>query len=886
MVILVLAEQQVRQVIEKIIQGNIEGIYEDDPIRPATIPTAYDIQDAVDKVMKNIGSPTFNAIHQVTDISALTSASKFNHNLYSLIDDFTVINNTLISQIYALTKQFNATEIEMFKVGMRLRELYAKVQRVLLTNRNAYGFLHSAGKNAILSSDIYSSAGIDISNGSVKLGGNFSKKLDLTFVRSMNVSTVIGSDSSPGVKVTPVNNNTIPADAFDDIADSYWMVVFRTEGYAGEASIRFEFPLSSIGDPVAIDQLTVETIPGPSKMKVSMAYTNKYTGDTPVQLQTGGATITLGGENSNIADFMIPALSIAGGTSNPTISTIQLTLTKDVADSVTGNTSEYRFIVKKIAAITSRREVYGNIITNPIEFTSSESSFSANQISLSVKDKIFDGCNMDYYIAVDPWIAGHLTKNSGEVSWFNGISPDSVDGFDPDPTYTGTLGVRASELRRLEVAGYIGWTPYWVPVTPIESQSTGASASGTLSSRIVNLGAYEVNENVSDFTADSTPNVYNNIPFYDIYQFTAQPKSVTLRQGRKCWIQRQNTRDKRVTVEVEATFRAVVTAGQGTDYYITIGSGVNDEVGYVRSNGSIVEGSVSNIMWAYSNMDNQDAALLTVDNITKNTISDVNISYIDGVAVITKNPAAVWDFPDKIVKFKYTYIDNTQDYTILETNVYVPSNASPYITINTATGMDKIIISSPDVSFIKSTEYNYGQQVKAGGRLRLNNGWNLIQIYVTSKTPWNPITNVSLPSELEWYAYYAPLELVGAATLYNNTHKEDHSKCAVRYNNTDGKYYLIVNNPVFPEGTVTQTTFNNDGVVYWKYDGTIIDGAEDIFNSAVTVDDFYDLTYKVIGDYYTHVMLRVDLTGSNNTSPILYSYDIRGGDNLNIQVVV
>jgi hypothetical protein len=182
-----LAEQQLRLVVERIIESSIIGSYNDDPLRPATIPSAYEIQKAVDKVMKSVGAPTFSAVKQITEQGSNTSASKFNDNLYALIDDLTVVNNTIITQIYSLTKQFNGTEVEMYKVGNRLRELYAKVQRVLLTNRNTSGFLHSAGRSIILPSNIYLGSGIDVSNGSVKLSSNFSEKLDLTFIRNVKV---------------------------------------------------------------------------------------------------------------------------------------------------------------------------------------------------------------------------------------------------------------------------------------------------------------------------------------------------------------------------------------------------------------------------------------------------------------------------------------------------------------------------------------------------------------------------------------------------------------------------------------------------------------------------------------------------------------------------
>jgi hypothetical protein len=767
-----------------------------------------------------------------------------------------------------MSKQFNATEVEMYKIGTRLRGLHSEVQRVLLTNRNAAGYLHSSGSSKIVLSDMSSVEGVDISNGSAKLSGRGHRLLDLSKIKGVRVDpyTTTNVDIVPG-------SSSDSSIMFDDIEDDYYMTTFTIDGYTERAGIRIMIPL---GREVPVDRVIVDTIPG-TETEVSLKYLNgNITADF-----ASVKPILVGGTYSSTADFLIPSASPLGN--SYTVSTLLLTMSK-LPDTTAANgsvtTSTYRFLIRKISVESYISDSIGNFITNPIELASSAADFSANQVSLSTNDIVPEGCGIDYYIAVDPWVAGYLTKSAARVPWVSTLTTSDVDSFSTDTNYSGTEGVRASELNRL---GVVPWSPYWVPIAPIERPNTTISASGDAHGTVINLGAYTMQEDAADFISDTTPSGVNGIYFYDIYRFDRKPVGVTLRQGRHCWVQRMSGMTRYRTVEVSATFRSVSTAGFGTDYYIDIGPTYNDAEGYVRSHGYVVDGSVTNIMWTGGNPDDPSQALLTYENIDSNMLSDIHISYSNGVASLTKNPATVWSFPNYSVKFKYTYIDESDRDNVVESSIYVPPTASPYIVINEADGVNKVLVDVPDNDYIKTGEY---LQMRDGVRLPLSEGWNTVKVYLASSTAWNPTTNISMPAGLDWYSYYAPLELVGAGTLYYNTHRDDHTKCSLRHDNEIDKYYLIVNDPVTPSGTITNDTFSNDGMVYWKEDGGIIDSRDDIFYTAYDVDNFYDLDYKEIGDYYTHVMLKGVLTGTGNSTPVIYSYEVRGGDSLDITVEV
>lgn len=982
-----LADEQLRIVIERIIGESILGIYTDDPLRPATIPNAYAIEKAVRERLMEVGLPTFKDIHQIEadkgsgELIDISSASKFNANLYTLIDDITTITNNILGQIYLSSRQFYASELEMNKLGLRLRAAYREVMRVLLTHRNTSGFLHATGDklDSMTNIDEVRTYGIEISNGSAKLKSLSSKVIDISTV-SISFNAFIGSSYTINNIVTDINNyNTTIKDMLDNSMDTYWMITFTPPPDTGPplpAGIRLVIPLSNTGKEVAVNRVELKThsesgddVP----TKCTLRYMNSSTSNfTDFRSNNGASTVNanilVGGSKGNSAGFIITPTSYIGGISNRGISSLELTLTKDGPDKIDGKNCIYTFIIKDLKILSQGCVTNGELVTRPMKFTGSASDYSVNQVSLWTEQFASDDSRIDYYVGVDPWERGYLELGGTEVvisdpDELDKLSVGDADTWYPDQTRTGKSGVRASVIRKLGLAPYTDWNPYWVPIMPVGESAVGMSPSGMVAGQIVNLGAYQVNENVSNFTAtqDTTSrfatlsedwatgvvikvsgdytswsnghtiqyiidgivhtttidnssfntatgitsinclagsnsghtlpayrevenvSLPNNtaLTYYRVYQFPSEPKGVTLRQGRHSWLQKTNDTNRYKKFEVDTSFREVAAVGRSPKYYIDIGPDYTSTTGYIDSPGRVAAGSIDKVMWVGGNIDNPDEALNQFDDIANNIIGDVYIEYGDGTATIHKDTAAVYSTPGNQVKVRFTYIEPVT-YSTLETYVYVPRGSYPYLVINNVEGVQKAIISTPDNEVLAPTEYSGSSLREDGVRLLLQVGWNKVIIYLSAGAVWDPTTSVTMPVGMDWYAHFAPLEQVGINTLYYGTHRDDHTKCAVRP--LSGVYYLVVNDPLASPGTIVGNVYQNDGNVYWSDTG-LKDESSDIFGSSSAVNSFYDLTYTVIGDYYTHIMVKATFNSYvDGVTPVLYTYEVRGGDDLNIVV--
>ena len=889
-----LTDHQLKIVVERIIEEYIKGGFNDDPLRPATIPSAYDISRAASQVIQDVGRPTLlgirEAVRQVSidpgngEVVDYTSASKFNKVLYALIDDITTLTNSIVSQVYTITRQFSASEFEMHKMGIRLRKLHGEVQRILLTHRNGRGFLHAIGDTFDSSSNVSLLEAVEITDGAARLKSNNLSTINLRSVGGLTYQAFVGRDYISNNVVTQVHTlGTTVYDMIDESSDTHWAISFKpgTEfpGNTSGAGVRILVPLTTDGSQIRVDTIYLNVYTDYGKeVEVRANYSNRFSnGFAPIGNRS---SIKLGGSKSNLGALVVDPTTILGG-SDPGMSMIELILHKPEPDAG----QEYIFGIKSLQIVSEDHAETGTLITNSMNFSTSESSYSANQLSLFTDQYTPSSTRIDYYVAPDPWNKGYLTLGGNPVDTTkkgtDTLKKSDVDGFTEDNSYTGTTGVRSSELSRLGIQGWESWEPYWIPIVPVNAPSNTMSASGTISDRIVNLGAYEVKENVSDFmkSLDSTT---NGINYYRIYNFSDEPKSVTLRQGKRCWIQRENQRELYKTVEVTATFLSEVTSGRGEKLYIYVGPDYNNAVGYVQSPGPVLRGSIDTIMWVDANIDDHNQSISTTDNLADLRVADAQIEYDDTTATINKNSTATYSFPGNTVKFRYTYLDVSAGYSIVETSIYVPYTATPYLTINSVNGIRSLRIEAPDSDSILGTVYSHSQ-LKNGSRLQLLSGWNRVIIYLDIGVVWNPATSITIPAGLSYYAHYAPLELVGLGTLYYNTHRDDHSRCAVKVDGSN--YYLVVNDPVAPAGTLDDAgRYNNDGVIYWNEYGVGITLGSSVFTSAATVNAFYDLDYKVIGQYYTHVILKAVLTGTHRATPVLYSYEVRGGDELRIVV--
>ena len=138
-----LKERQIQLIGDKAIDTFIHGISgkNNEYNTPARLPSFGNLDQYINEALSDmtLGMPFFKAINQ----DDITSASKFNANVLSLINDFTILNDEAISQLYAITRHFALSESEFRKLYAKLVELNTNIDRLLLISRNANGYLYT-----------------------------------------------------------------------------------------------------------------------------------------------------------------------------------------------------------------------------------------------------------------------------------------------------------------------------------------------------------------------------------------------------------------------------------------------------------------------------------------------------------------------------------------------------------------------------------------------------------------------------------------------------------------------------------------------------------------------------------------------------------------------
>ena len=842
-----LSDRQIELITDRAIREFIHGYRttEGEYRLPAVIPSVYALQKAVSAKLNNIklGSPTFPALH----MGELSSASIFNTNLVALVDDISIYINELISQIYTLNRHFSATEYEFRKIENRLQRLKFDVDGLLLVTRNALGYLYSVGDNfqdRIYIDDARTTAAVNTKG---------------AFVEIPDISTykhvISHYDRSPdNLRIlTKSTGSTYLGTKFihclDDIEDSYFMISVSSTVDNG-LSLEFSVKLDKNGKPVPITEISMS---GNGSYMAGLSYKNYYTSDwTPLSDSRLVERLT----KYSIRPY---ALENTGDDINPGITEVKFTLSKGTPDRVSDGLFEYDFMLNNLSFNITGSTRKASLYSASLGFEEFDGrTFTVNQVSLSVDEDVPDGTRIDYYIAIDPYAEGTLLDSNGDPV---GSDSNDIDDYEDNGDYPGADGVLYSTLKDNSISTWSNWTPSWMPVTPIERTTTMANISGGLAPKLLPLNNYDVVDETTtgwDFTQlDSV----NGIDFYRIYDFESDPRDVELRQGRHAWIRTIDYSDRELVMESDGQF-----IEDSYDHFLYIGTDYVPGTGYMVSPGNVVPGSVSSIVWKNRDPNDPSSKLLLTDNLPM-YVADAHIEYSAGTATITKNRAAVWNTPNLQVKVTYSYYA-PEGKLKYETNMYVPNGSTPYIIVSDVSKVDSIVVENID-SEGRNIIYT-GDKLRADTRVSLSYGWNRVIIYTHAGTTWDPVTYVTIPASLEYYAYMEPLTRVGVRSLFYNTHRNDHTRMSIY--ESDSTYYACVNNPA---ATATGVSMS----YYHASLGTGISAA-DIFADGDSVNAFYDLSYSLIAREVTNVLLRAEFSGDGVVTPRLYSYRIMGGDYL------
>jgi len=856
-----LASKQAKLIAERAIEAYIRGLRTDDRDYrlPSKVPSVAELEVEIDGRLASVelGMPFFKGIHQ----GDVTSARRFNTNLYNLVDDFYIVTDEIIGQIYALSRHFSATEMEFRKADARLKQLLADVNALILISANDAGYMYTTG-------DIFhDTSKVDLARTSLVVhskGGYV--ELSESSVSKINLDHYAHSVLPERLLVDgKVQNADIMGTKFgaciDDSEDSYFMVVVR-KGESSTTTLQFSIKLQENNNSISVNEVSIS---GNGTYSASMRYMNSYTSDW--ESIGGGKRVVGSNTKYRIAPYMLVNLSEDHGETDPGISNIEFTLTKDSPDRFTGKEYEYEFIVKSIDAYRTSDTRRGDLISTTLPFSDWEGNpFTINQISLSTEESVPPNTFIDYYVGVDPYASGTLLDADGNPVK---VGASGVASFEYTDGYPGASGVLYSDLRRYDIDGWSDWEPQWHPITSVERDEVVANSSGNLPPKIVNLGNYAIVDRAADGWMASEMDTVNGIYFWNIYTFPTMPRSVELRQGRRAWLASTEALGKEIMVEVDG-----VLIEDGDDYYLYIGPTQVPSDGHVRTRGNVVPGSVESVTWYQGDIDNPDESFTTEDR-TRDLVADVHVTYDDGGAVVKKNPASVWEVPDYHVKVKFRRLEDATIFKY-ETYAYVPNNATPYVSFTNTDRIDRIVVAN--MSETGRTLIHDGGDLS---RILLPQGWNHITIYLSPGATWNPSTNVSIPNRIEYYAYLEPLNVVGKRAMLYNTHRDDHRKCTIYA--SGGVYYMAVNDPCTPSGLVSTYGLVSSGILYYHETLGQPLNSGNIFSSPASVDAFYDLSYRAIFEEVTNVMLKVEFGGDGTISPSLHSYEFRGGDELELK---
>jgi len=864
-----LANKQIQYITNKALERHTRGLSEDGRYRTiARVPNATQLQATIDSYLREFtpGLPFFNAIKQ--DIE--TSAARFNDNLYSLVDDFYILYDGILAQAAGVAGRFSSTEAEFRKIGAELRKLKKDIDGFLLVSRGINGYLYVVG-DTFVSNDMVdmerTTAMVDTRAGIVVMGEAGSRKIDLGHYEGRGPFSVTVDDAAG-----PIDSmGTTFYSCIDDSDDTYYMPTIRKD--RNEATtIGIGIALSPQGLPVSINKVRIS---GDGTYYCTLRYTNSYTGTwTSIHGAASDSTLLVG--RSSV--FRVASYALEGPPTSldPGILNLEFLLKKNGADYIDDDGKfVYSFLINSIDIMSVGDTKKSVFYSRSLGFEDWKGDpFTANQLALSVDEETPPGTNIDWYIALDPYEEGTLLDSSGDPI---GEGAADISNFTYHTGYPASSGVLRSVLRDEGIDGFSNWEPRWMPINPVERELDTYNASGQLPPRRLDLDNYNVVATASDNWNNQRMPQVNGINFYKIHSFEEKPHSVTLRQGHNCWLAKTEVLSNEVTVEEDAFF---VVEGAAEDYSIYIGPEDSPGTGHVRSPGPVVPGSISNITWYHGSVDAEEENFLTADQ-TSSLVADVHVLYSEGTATIRKNPAAVWSTPDSHIKFRYRYND-TESLRVYESSIYVPRQSTPRIELDDTAKLQRVTITNEDEGYVGVV--HDGKELTTGGGVEMGKGWNRVQVQVHPGVVWNPVDSATIPNGSEYYAYQEPLQIVGKHTLFHEVHRDNHTYAALYP--SGGGYYLAVNDPCTPSGRTQWQTMSalpgmmTSGISYYHSALGQPTHSGVIFDSAYNVSEFYDLSYSTVARHINNVMVKAVLTGDGNASPVIRSYEVRGGDEL------
>lgn len=845
-----IASRQVKRVLDSIIE---------DFIKSGTYPGFPEVRARFVQAIKGmlVGQPIFKP-HFITP-KAVFDIGAFNQNLNDLVEDEDVLYEEQLGQITRVLRHHNSAEMEYQKLDAELRRLIAIIQGLLLYRRKndtCPCFLGDSFSDLTEIDSRLSTVEIDTVEGVCRLPANTKaiRKLDtshLWFEPVGNFKITQGNNQISRQLLTPESSF---GNAFRDVNKVWKQHIFTGEPtrLVGD----FSFSVARNHRPVALNRISI-IVHARTPIIVGVHYKSNITTQwLPLPSKNPIKRI----KHAHTWNFD-PAEIEGDG-----ITDLRFTFTKQTPDAEVDGEFLYEIGVRNISMYITSNDYAAELYSKSIEAIDLNGDLlTINQVALEVEQDVPTGCKIDHYIAMDQRLPIGMVDSSGTIV---SIDHPAATEFSSGVAHDGIL---ESELRDWAIrsetdtfydnVNYRYWEPYWHHIQPLEHLAQ-PDASGDLGSYLVKFDQLaSMNQDIinNSWTA-GTPNDILSIKYYDIFRFpndTALNDTILLWQGKHSWVKSSEVED--IIVQTEAS-GIIQDASNGfpADPLLV-------------APGNVVQDSITNVRAA------QDS--LRREPYRGEGLHPEYLTKVDGANLwLARNDYTTGDqIPyNQVVTFNYSYRKIVPSESWV-TNVYIEPRE--VVKMKMPLGFRKAYISNRDVN--TDFEVGFSEVLKTNATINLSEvgqgfGWYQVTLEVDDGASYYPTHTDPFPSGALYYASREPLRLISEYALNNSTHYSDHTSFAIRENQDVNGFTvqtIVVNDPTEPSGDITYSS-------QLLSPGRSLD-AVTIFETAASVNTFYDLSYDFMTSDVNNILYRARFSSDTDSkTPTLSKYIVRIGNEI------
>ena len=868
-----IAAKQVKKISNRIVEQFVKS---------GSMPSFSEASRAIRKILSAIqtGDPLFHPRKQPA--REIFTVKLFNDNLDEVVDDLEIIGEEQIDQVVNILRHFNSSEVELRKLNRQIRKLSSDIANLNLLQSDTRGYLYSLGDSFADTSKAdleRSTVEFDTEEGMIKLptGGRSVRKLPFLHLRdkkSGNFKVLEGHNYI--TKQAQIANSRF-GNMFDDINRVWKQHIFTTDPVRVKAA--FSFTLTDTMTDAHINQITLISH-SRKPTYISVYYKNKAVSDwTPIPTTSAGAyvhgkrTWILNLDSIKQRPIDKSNLKIKDG-----VTELRIIMSKDEPDTQINNEYLYEFGIRNIsvfyisnmqeAAYVSKSLGVKNLINEQI---------TINQLSLQVDEELPHGTATEYYIYPDKQLDLRFLNPNGHVSkylhpeattWASGVPADQTSIFESEAR---AWALANDTDLNFNNTNYKYWEPKWIKVQPLRSAQQ-TDASGNLGIDVIRfdniITQHSDDANLQAQWISKSKTTIQNIDFYDIFRFPTKPipHTVQLWIGKSSWVHR---------IENDYIVKNVRATGVVQNFISEEGEpeGQFPEEPLITAVGDIIDGSVTDV-GPLETLEHSDGFYNGdpphPDYFTR--VIDDKLWIVRNEALATSEIA-----PNKQIRFNYK-VREPLTTNIWETNVFLGLDEEGTIALQTG-NVNRILVTNfdPDTDLeIASIDVPLKTKLLNLNTIGRGTGWFNIRMEMPQNSKFVPTNDNIISEGVQYFAIRQPLRCVSEYDLHYNTHKYDHTKCALvekldEYNQVMN--ILRINDITEPTGILEFST---------KIKATIgVVTADILFSDRDYINNFFDIKYQAITKEVTNLLCKCVLRSDNpDTTPIIRKYTVKIGNEI------